>query len=60
MIENCFIIDISEEEYMAIMEIINSLFMIFIMIIPGIIFQKKGLIDANQSKGISKIGRAHV
>ena len=40
---------------MAIMEVINSLFMIFIMIIPGIIFQKKGLIDANQSKGISTI-----
>jgi predicted permease len=40
---------------MAIMEIINSLCMIFIMIIPGIIFRKKGLIDTNQSKGISTI-----
>jgi len=40
---------------MAIMEIINSLLMIFIMIIPGIVFRKKGLIDTNQSKGISAI-----
>lgn len=40
---------------MAIMEIINSLCMIFIMIIPGIIFRKKGLIDTNQSKGISTV-----
>lgn len=40
---------------MAIMEIINSLCMIFIMIIPGIIFRKKGLIDINQSKGISTV-----
>lgn len=40
---------------MAIMEVINSLCMIFIMIIPGIIFRKKGLIDSNQSKGISTV-----
>lgn len=40
---------------MATMEIINSLCMIFIMILPGIIFRKKGLIDANQSKGISSV-----
>lgn len=40
---------------MAIMEIINSLCMIFIMIIPGIIFRKKGLIDTNQSKSISTV-----
>lgn len=40
---------------MAVMEIINSLCMIFIMIIPGIIFRKKGLIDTNQSKGISTV-----
>lgn len=40
---------------MAIMEIINSLCMIFIMIIPGIIFRKKELIDTNQSKGISTV-----
>ena len=40
---------------MATKEILNSLFMIFIMILPGIIFKKKGLIDANQSKGISSL-----
>lgn len=40
---------------MAIMEIINSLCMIFIMIIPGIIFRKKELIDTNQSKSISTV-----
>lgn len=40
---------------MAVMEIINSLCMIFIMIIPGIIFRKKELIDINQSKGISTV-----
>ncbi|MBI6874405.1 AEC family transporter [Clostridium aciditolerans] len=40
---------------MTIMEIINSLCMIFIMIIPGIIFRKKELIDTNQSKGISTV-----
>lgn len=40
---------------MATREIINSLCMIFIMILPGIIFKKKGLIDANQSKGISSV-----
>ena len=40
---------------MEMMAIINSLLMIFIMIIPGIIFFKKGLIDLNQSKGISTV-----
>jgi predicted permease len=40
---------------MATREIINSLCMIFIMILPGVIFRKKGLIDENQSKGISSL-----
>ncbi|WP_027398175.1 AEC family transporter [Anaerovorax odorimutans] len=40
---------------MGISEIINSLAMIFIMIIPGILLSKKDIINENQSKGISTI-----
>jgi hypothetical protein len=39
----------------GISEIINSLAMIFIMIIPGVILSKKDMINENQSKGISTI-----
>ena len=40
---------------MGIPEIINSLAMIFIMIIPGIVLSKKGIINEEHSKGISSI-----
>jgi len=40
---------------MAVSEILNSLAMIFIMIIPGIILSKKDIISEDQSQGISAI-----
>lgn len=40
---------------MGFTEILNSLLMIFILMIPGFIFKKKKLIDEKQSKGLSTI-----
>lgn len=40
---------------MATFEILDSLFMIFIMILPGIVFQKKHLIESIQAEGINSI-----
>jgi hypothetical protein len=40
---------------MGAAQILNSLVMIFIMIIPGIILKKKKIIDDSQTKGISAV-----
>jgi malate permease and related proteins len=40
---------------MGISQILNSLVMIFIMIIPGIILKKKNIINESQTKGISAV-----
>jgi len=40
---------------MGTLEVLNSLVMIFVMIIPGIILKKKHLIDEHQTKGLSAI-----
>ena len=38
---------------MVVGEILSSLVMIFILIVPGIFFRKKGLVSVEQSDGIS-------
>lgn len=40
---------------MGTFEILKSLVMIFVMIIPGIILKKKNIIDENQTRGISAV-----
>lgn len=40
---------------MGIIEILNSLAMIFIMIIPGFILRKNKMIDEHQTKGLSSV-----
>ncbi len=40
---------------MGVSEILKSLAMIFILIIPGYIFKKQGLVDERQTKGLSSI-----